>query len=403
MKNWIFLLLIPALFACKAIKTVKIFNAGEVTEKEFKTEIPFEYRLGLIILKVKIEGETYDFVLDTGAPNVISTELAAKLKVTSKVNQKTKDSQGGKSELGFTTIPDIEIGGIHFTNTGTAVADLKQSTEIACLKIDGFVGANLMKKAIWQFDYKNKMITITHSKSSLEIPSTSKTIPFKQQLTGTPLIDIDYHGIVNKNVTFDLGSNGGFASTETIFNKLKETGKVTETTQGFGNNNSGLFGQKEGDTTHYALVPEVKFGDLVLTNQIVSFHKAKAQTIGTEFFKSFKLIIDWGKEEITLIPVDEFKNSELKTFGFSPKFADNKLVVGFIYDQSLAALQGIQVGDQILEINGIDYRTFDAEKWCEVISKGLFPSNEDTFSILLLKDNQERQYTLKREVLLKSK
>ena len=118
----------------------------------FNAKIPFEYRLGLIILKVDIAGKEYDFVLDTGAPNVISKELAQKLGLNNVSEQKVGDSQGEYSNLGFTTIEKVTIGGIHFLNTGAAIADLELSKEVGCLKIDGLIGSNLMKKAIWKFD-----------------------------------------------------------------------------------------------------------------------------------------------------------------------------------------------------------------------------------------------------------
>ncbi len=400
MKKYILLLLIPAFVGCKAIKTIKLFKKGEVAQQEFKAEVPFEFRLGLIILKVQIDGKTHEFVLDTGAPNVISRQLAAELNIKPTVSQKAKDSQGGNSDLGFAQIPDIVIGGIHFTNTGTAIADLKQSTEVGCLNIDGFIGSNLMKKAIWQFDYQKKIITITNTKNNLEIPASAKVIPFKQQITGTPMIDIFYNGAVDKNVTFDLGSNGNFGSSNKVLKEVKKQGKIN-TNYGTGNNDSGLFGQSAADTVTYGIVPEVKFGDLTLQSQVVSFTEKKARTIGTKIFENYRLIIDWTAEEITMIPVKEFDFAQLKTFGLSPQFKDNKLYIGFIYHGSNTEQQGIAIGDQILEVNGKDIRTCTIEQWCEFLNNGFFPADTETNTLRLLKNGEEKVFTLTKTVVLK--
>lgn len=400
MKKYVLFLLIPVLVGCKSIKTVKLFRQGEVSQQEFKTEVPFEFRLGLIILKVDINGKTYDFVLDTGAPNVISHQLAAELNIKSVVTQKTKDSQGENSELEFAEIPDLGIGGIHFTNTGTAIADLKQSTEIGCLNIDGFIGANLMKKAIWQFDYEQKIITITNTKSNLVIPSDAKVVPFRQKITGTPMIDIIYNGVTDKNVIFDLGSNGNFGSSSKILQEVNKDGNI-HTNYGIGNNDSGLFGQSAGDTVTYGLIPEVKFGNIIIQNQVVSFSKKKARTIGTEIFKNYRLIIDWGKEEITMIPVKEFNFSELSTFGFSPQFKENKIYIGFVYHDSGTDQQGIVIGDQILEINGKDFRTCTIDQWCELLSQGFLPVGSETNDLLISKNGEEKLFTLTKTVVLK--
>jgi len=104
---------------------------GEVEQEEFSVQIPFEYRLGLIILKVNISGEEYDFLLDTGAPNVISNELAKKLEINIVTRQKVGDSQGQKSDLELAKLDKISIGGIHFLNTGAAIADLSLSNKVA--------------------------------------------------------------------------------------------------------------------------------------------------------------------------------------------------------------------------------------------------------------------------------
>ena len=51
---------------CNSIHITKLLSNGKVAQQEFKVNIPFEYRLGLMVLKVNIEGEEYDFLLDIG-------------------------------------------------------------------------------------------------------------------------------------------------------------------------------------------------------------------------------------------------------------------------------------------------------------------------------------------------
>ena len=54
------------LSSCSSIKLLKLLKEGSVEQASFKTEIPFEMRLGLIIVPVTINGKTYDFLVDTG-------------------------------------------------------------------------------------------------------------------------------------------------------------------------------------------------------------------------------------------------------------------------------------------------------------------------------------------------
>src|SRR4051794_32050035 len=66
-------------FGCSSIRIAKMVKRGNIRQENFKIEVPFEMRLGLLVLKVEIHGKTYDFILDTGAPNAISKDAAQEI------------------------------------------------------------------------------------------------------------------------------------------------------------------------------------------------------------------------------------------------------------------------------------------------------------------------------------
>ena len=383
------------LTGCSTIKTIKLMKSGEVEQEEFNVKIPFEYRLGLIILKVDIAGKEYDFVLDTGAPSVISKELAKKLDLSNITEQKVGDSQGEDSNLGFTTIEKVSISDINFLKTGVVIADLNQSQEVGCLKIDGFIGSNLMRKAIWKFDYQNQIITITNSIESLNIPKSTNKIPFFTELTGTPIIDILLNNITEKNVTVDLGSNGDISLSQKTFDRLMKNNPSIPQTYSFGNSTSGLYGLDKADSTFYLKVPSISFGDISLDSTIVQFTSESASTIGTELFNNYDLIINWFTKEILLINKTEYNNSTLSTFGFSCSNQENQLIVSNIYKN----MEEIKVGDQILQVGKINYNKLLPEQWCEIVENGLLNDKEE-ISITILRNNKEFTFSLKEMKLI---
>ena len=383
------------LTGCSTIKTIKLMKSGEVEQEEFNVKIPFEYRLGLIILKVDIAGKEYDFVLDTGAPNVISKELSKKLDLSNITEQKVGDSQGEESNLGFTTIEKLSISDINFLNTGAVIADLNQSQEVGCLKIDGFIVSNLMRKAIWKFDYQNQIITITNSIESLNIPKSTNKIPFFTELTGTPIIDIQLNDITEKNVTVDLGSNGDISLSRKTFDALMKNNPSIPQTYSFGNSTSGLYGLGKADSTFYLKVPSISFGDISLDSTIVQFTSESASTIGTEFFKNYDLIINWFTKEIILINQTEYNNSTLSSFGFSFSNQENKLTVSEIYEN----MEDLKVGDQILSLDGTNYKELIPEQWCEIIENELLKDKKE-ISITILRNNKEFIFSLKKMKLI---
>ncbi|NRA50615.1 MAG: clan AA aspartic protease, partial [Phaeodactylibacter sp.] len=212
-----------ALASCSTVKTIKLMKSGEVAQEDFFQEIPFEYRLGLVIIEVTIAGDNYNFLVDTGAPNLVSKELAEKLGLANVSEQKVGDSQGKKASLGFVQIDEVRIGNLSFRQTGAAVADLNQSQEIGCMEIDGFIGANLMRKAIWKIDYEHQIITITDKAEQLNIPDNALRIPFYTVMTGSPIVDVSLNKQVKANGTIlDMGSSGDITLPRKNLDKLKK-------------------------------------------------------------------------------------------------------------------------------------------------------------------------------------
>lgn len=76
------------LFLIVIILTTKVFsqninmNIGATKSKNYYQEITFEFIKNKIIIPVEIDGKTYKFLLDTGAPNMISKEIHDLIKWT---------------------------------------------------------------------------------------------------------------------------------------------------------------------------------------------------------------------------------------------------------------------------------------------------------------------------------
>ena len=388
------------LTSCSTLKTFKLMKSGEVEQEEFNVNIPFEYRLGMIILKVNISGEEYDFLLDTGAPNVISKELAQKYGLSNIFERKFGDSQGQTSDLGMIKLDEISIGGIDFLNTGAAIADLKQSKEIGCLKIDGLIGSNLMREAVWKFDYENQIITISNSVASLNIPESSEKIPFFTYITGTPIIDITLNDVKEKNVIVDLGSNGDISLSKNTFNKLVDTDPTISRTVSFSSSSSGLYGVGATDSIQHALISNISFGDVALKNTVVEFTNESASTIGTNYFKNYDLIINWFDKEIILTKKKEYDNSSLTSYGLSCNNKNESLIVGGIYNNSSADKAGLKIDDIILKIDSEKYGVLTTDHWCHIVENGLFNEEKSTITVIVLRQNEELTFNLEKTKLL---
>lgn len=395
------LVLLTSFISCNTIKTYQVLQRGSIARENYKETIPFEIKFGLIIIKVKIEGKTYDFILDTGAPTVISVELQQVLKLKTFSETKAMDSQGKKDNIKFVQIPTLGIQNLEFNNIGAGILDFNKSDAIKAFDVDGIIGANLMRKSIWYIDFVHNEITITNKIESIpNLPKKYDSVMFKESISGTPKIKMTYNGCTDNDVTFDTGSNGDFTSSSTIFESVKKISPQLKYAKGYGSYSAGIHGQTNNDTAYFAKIDSTKFGSIKLKNTMVSFEHKKAQTIGLSFLKNYNILIDWNTKKILLFKTNEFSNLPLKSIGFSVTCSTNNAFVSFIYSNTKAEKEGLKLNDEISKINS---ETLDNsfQKWYE-IKKNRIKSKDNSIEYISKQNasNNIKKLELDEEIIL---
>ena len=362
------------LFATACTNFSKLYNSGSLEVLEFYSEVEFETRLNLIILPVQIRGETYRFLFDTGAPNVISEELNEKLQFKTLGTGSVGDSQGNRNKLGVQKIDTIGIGGVYFLNTAALVADLGQA-EIACLEIDGILGANLMRLAYWKIDSENAVITLSTDLDTLLTGlDECYTLPFKTSKTYTPYVSMILNDSLFESITYDTGSGGYLTLRKSVdLNPDYRLGEYT----GYGS--TGLYGSQR-DTIRYGRIAINIDG--FSQKGIAEYNTVSVKKlVGMEFLSQFIQIFDWQKNEISLYE-DKIAPQIYDRFPVSPRWIDDVLIVGGLSNDLPSTSLGLNIGDTIGVINEVSYRDADFDAYCELIIEAM-RNKRDTLSIEL--------------------
>lgn len=344
--------------ACTNFK--KFYKDGAAMSDHFYAEIRYESTLDLIFLPVEIKGEVYRFLFDTGAPNVISTELRDKLAIKSKRKGKVGDSQGKKDKLGIVKLDTLSIGGIDFYDTGAVVADLNHAVEIGCLKIDGIIGANLMRFAYWKIDSKNLTLTLSSNLDTLkEGLSNPHILKFRAKKTFTPIVSLCLNDSLVGNLTYDTGS-GGYISLGTEM-KLEQENFIAEFS-GYGS--TGLFGSS---------IDTIKFGRIIVSldslNQtgIADYSQnSDKKLLGMEFLEQFVQVFDWNKNQITLYE-DEVVEQTFKHYPVTPRWVDEVLIVGGLNTDTAFQNLDLAIGDTIKTLDQQNFENVDVSVYCDVL------------------------------------
>ncbi|RDC55125.1 hypothetical protein DU508_18415 [Pedobacter chinensis] len=395
MKKVLYLAIFISLFiSCNPVR--RILNTGNLRQTEFIEKIPFNFDFGVPIIKVNIGNKSYNFLFDTGAPTTLSPELARTLNLKSLQKSKNSDSQGYEKKEDVVIIPEIKIGNLIFENTGALIIDMKKTFQMACLNVDGIIGANQMSKAIWQLDYKNKIITATNNLSNFEIPKDVKTIDFLPvKIQNTPLIPVTVNSKTTY-ITFDTGSNGDLNLGLTGYLDAVKNLKKAESV---GIGGTGVYGEGRESVTTYIKVPEMQIGTLKLINQIVPFRNGKSGNIGNGILQHYKVIIDWNMHKIYLPEVSNFDFSKLNRFGIGLKFIENKTVIASIFKNTDAEQLGMAVNDEIVEIDGRNVSNFTEADACYFTFTNIF-RGKDSSKVTISKNGRKINFNLKRAILL---
>lgn len=384
MKSLVYSFLISTvLFTTGCTSISKLYNSGSVEKKDFFGRTTYKTAFDLILVPVFINGERYRFLFDTGAPMVISEELREKLELRTVNQGNVSDSQGQRKKLDYVWLNKVTVGGIDFEKTGALVADLKKAPEIHCLQIDGIIGANLMKLAVWKIENQKKTMFLASSKDKLNASDNDHIeIEFETKTTYTPVVDLTINDSTTiKRVTFDTGYGGYLTLGGDYYDS---TFTVVEKSYGF--SSTGLYGSS------FDTVLDCKSSMSICGfNQSapIVFSSAKSKNLlGMDFINQFDVTLDWGANTIELYP-SNLKKQTLKSFGLTPKWKDDQLIVGSISEGSIAEIDGVNVGDVIVKLNRWDFREPSLPAYCAM----MLELHEKKIAVMHLELEDGRSYT----------
>ncbi|NME71875.1 retropepsin-like aspartic protease [Flammeovirga aprica] len=396
-KLFLIIFLILSLSSCKLIKFKRLMKNGDLIASSDKITIPFEKRMGLIVIQVEINGKKYDFIVDTGATNVISPDMAKELQLKKKGKVSVTDSQSNKQTAYFFEIPELFIQNFSFQNTTCIALDIyDEKLNFNCLGVDGIIGANLMKEGIWQIDYQKKEITIYKNNTLVDLNGYD-SINFKSNIQFHPTLTIDIHGATSK-LKVDTGSNGCLRLSNRYKNIIFEKDSLELVNSQYGSITSGIFGKGKNETKEFYQADSVLLGNYLCQDFIIGFQDEGSHLLGNQFFANFNLIIDWQKSMLYINKVDQIVLHSDKRF---PVSIDRKedlktYYIRSIYTKHQEQNDMIAVGDTVISINNVLTSDFTQDNYCEFIqalenSEQLnfeFIHNNDTLSHTIFSEEQ---------------
>lgn len=341
-------------------------NKGETETENYFTEVNFEFVNGKIIVPVIINNLTYKFLLDTGAPNLLSKKAIAtlNLKLLDKID--VSDANENKSSLNTVKIPNLTIGNINFKNSVALSLEDEKNLVFDCFNIDGFIGSNLLRNSIVQIDINKKTLIITDDIKKLKFKNkiSSKLVLFGIQSSPYVWVKLSGASSGKEQVLLDTGMKGFYSISNKHFNLFKKAKIFEVNATGNGTESIGFFGNSSSSDQKRLLLPKLKISNSNFLNITTITSNDDNSKIGVDLFENGIGIIDFKNKRFYF---DEYTiDTDLteKQIGFSPTILNNKLSIGIVWNENLK--NSIFTGDEIIAINNINYENYAI---CDLISK----------------------------------
>ena len=350
-------------------------NHGKVQTRDYYEEFDFEFIKRKIIVPVELENKIYKFILDTGAPNIISKELDSLLNPCIVNKIPVSDANNAKDTLKVVSIDKLKFGNIFFEETHSLVHDLKNIPVLECFGIDGFIGSNMLRNSIIQIDLENKKIRITDNRKMLDL---NKKTSSKIKLTETqsnPYVWIRLSGKDDgkEQVLIDTGADALYDIALDNFEDFEKEKIFKKIGESVGASSISMFGDVEPSKHYKLLLPSMKINGLEIQNLTTNTTNDDNSRIGVEILKYGTITIDYPNQRFYIKPSQSKINAYEKDYGFTITLRNGKLIIGFVWDSDLK--KKIKYGDEIIEING------NRVEICALINKQPFSQKKDTLDL----------------------
>ncbi len=260
--------------------------------------IPFKLIANWIVLSVKINGRECRMLLDSGAPNVISTSAAANLGLNAK--GKYAGWGAGKREVigGETTVARLRIGNVVLHDQTFHVIDLPYAFSHGFSpSIEGVIGYELLRRLVVRIDFQRTTIRFLDP-PTFHYHGKGVAVPFYFQ-EQVPVVAGTVDGLQGA-FQIDTGSEGSLSLTSPFVTANDLIKKYSAHIHGFAG--EGVGGR---ENAYFVRARVLDIGGVDITSVVtellgdtggIGAAQDIAGFIGTGVLKHFNLTFDYSSE-----------------------------------------------------------------------------------------------------------
>ncbi|MDH7914150.1 retropepsin-like aspartic protease [Winogradskyella sp. SYSU M77433] len=343
-------------------------NHGQISQKHYHDTIAYNMFKDKMLVPVIIEGKSYTFLFDTGAPFSVSKALYQEFKSSIIGAIDVHDASGNVAAINIISLPKLQLGNLIFEDTPGFLLQQNAEVYFQCMGIDGIIGSNMLRNSVLQIDDQKKHIIITDKAKNLEINTEFYSTMELSKTQSNPFIHIKLEkgkASASDRVLFDTGADDFYAMSRKAYQYFEEKTDVLDVlAKADGANSWGMHGFAEKDEQLILEVPLLTINTEVFKDVLVNTTTSNESRFGAKVLSFGKVTLDYNKQRFYFDPYDlvDIKAVVKPPFLVEPTMKDEQLVVGIVWDETLR--EQVKLGDHILKVNEFSY---EDKNFCEFV------------------------------------
>ncbi|UIR57433.1 retroviral-like aspartic protease family protein [Sphingobacterium sp. SRCM116780] len=359
-----FLLLFSLIVSYSYSQEIFTLNQGGTDQKAYFSEVNYESVRDKIIVKAIINGKNYRFIVDTGAPNMITKKVFEALNPTILKKIPIADANNKTDSLTVVLLSEIKLGNVTFNNIPTLVAE--DTFIFDCHEVDGFIGSNMLRNTIVRFSSKDHKIILTDETIQLPLNKNQRSDLILTPAQSSPFLTTTVKGKGKGKIEllFDTGMEGMFDLALKHYAILEKENIFDELAKSNGQGLLGLNGLGNDTIQHLLRVPELTINGTLFKNVSIQTTPNLNSRIGANLLKYGIVTVDYKNKKFYFEPFDTTVDLLEKHFPITISIKKNKAVIGTVWDEKLK--DEISQGDELLAVDDMNYEDINP---CDLITK----------------------------------
>lgn len=372
-------------------------NVGQLLTKDKYYEVPMNGTKKEFSLKATVKGDTFNFMLDSGAPLFISKELQDRYQFRTLLRAKVKDVSGKTVRTEIVEIDTISMGPFVFAGVPAIVVEVANNP-LSCHGIWGNIGSNLLRHLIVGFDAHEHKIIFTDNIALLPTkPETTHRLWIDGQSDAYFAVSIN--GAIEDTVHFDSGDGQLYSIAKNKAEKIMSTYPSNIARKGYGTVAMGIGGLGKPIQQCLLKPTNLAVGQHKLAGGIIAISGNNKSRMGRELLQYGTLLLNYKDSSYAFQPYSPAYSGTYYDYGFKLLPSENKVVASCVWDNSEAQQQGMVAGDEVLAVNNTDFASMSRCSQ-EAALREFFVQNPDSAVVTYRHKRQKpKTITVKRQTL----